>query len=328
MNPSPDRIRIGLIGCGLVAQRHATWLAAEPRAEIRLCYDPSHSAAKSLAADFAPTAAVEADEAAAFRHDDLDAVILCSPTLKHYEQVCRALDCGWHVLCEKPLTPSRDEILDLVERHAWSGRILSIAHQRRYKTAYATARRELNERADRYGPLQSIHVFVCERWQQTITGTWRDDPRVGAGYFGDAGIHQIDVMHFITGHHAKSLFAASNRWGSQVEIVTRVVAELTGGVGLSAHFVGNSNHYREDMHFHCRDADLLLRNEEVYRAQGNQVERITDLVPDSNPDRGFLDAIESGQPTVSPPEIALPIHDWTQAVLRSVREGRVVTVGT
>jgi predicted dehydrogenase len=171
-----------------------------------------------------------------------------------------------------------------------------------------------------------VQVFVCERWQQTIHGTWRDDPALGAGYFGDAGSHQIDIVHFVTGQTARRLFALSEKRGSRVEIVTRVLAELTGGAGLVAHFVGNANHWREEITFHCRDADLLIRSEKLfdphlYRAKNNELEPIEDLLADSDPDRAFLDSVISRAPTLTPPECALATHDWTHAVLESASSG-------
>ena len=169
---------------------------------------------------------------------------------------------------------------------------------------------------------------MCERWQQGIAGTWRDDPNVGAGYFGDAGSHQVDIVHYLTGQQVESLYASSDKRGSQVEIVTQVMARLDGGAGLTAHFVGNANHWREDIHFHCQDADLLVRQEKVYRAKDNRVEEITDLVPNGSPDGAFLDAIADRRPTLSPAEVALPMYDWTAAVLESAREGRWITLPT
>lgn len=312
---------MGIIGCGQVARRHARWLSEEPRAEVLLCCDPDGGAAAALAGEFFPTARIETDASAAIAHEPLEAVILCSPTPQHYEQAREALDRRLHVLAEKPLARQRLQILDLVERSRSAGRVLSIAHQRRHQSAYATARRELAERADWYGPLRQVHLFVCERWQATIAGTWRDDPTQNAGYFGDAGIHQVDVMSFITGLLPEAVFAVSGRRGSQVEVVTAVLAKLRGGAGLAAHFVGSAQHYREDLHFHCQNADLLLRSEEVWRARDNQLQRVTDLVPARNPLMDFLDAVLEGRPTIAPAEIALPIHDWTEAVLRSAREG-------
>ena len=253
--------------------------------------------------------------------------MICSPTTRHHDQASLALERGLHVLCEKPLASDRAQILDLIERQKRSGRVLSIAHQRRYMAPYATARRELTERAAFYGPIRQIHLFVCERWLQTITGTWRDDPAVGAGYFGDAGIHQVDIIHFLTGLSAQRVFAVSDRRSSRVEIVTAVLAELAGGMRMAAHFVGDANHWREDIHLHGATGDLLLRGEpdfrvNVYRAQHNQVEQITDLEPESSPDANFVDAILGLRPTLTPPEIALPIYDWTQAVLASCPQRR------
>lgn len=321
-----SRIRLGLIGCGFVGRLHAQRLHLDPRAEIVVCCDPDAAAARAFAAEYAPGAALESDPTDCIGRHRLDAVVICSPTPLHYQQVCSAFDKGLDVLCEKPLCSGREQILDLVERHRHQGRILSVSYQRRYKSVYLTARRELTENAAYYGPLKQAHIFVCERWQQGITGTWRDDPNVGAGYFGDAGSHQVDIVHYLTGQQAEALYATSDKRGSRVEIVTQVMARLTGGAGLSAHFVGHANHWREDIHFHCQNADLMIRGEQLFRAKNNKVELVPDLLPEGSPDSAFLDAIQTRQPTISPTEAALPLYDWTAAVLESAREGHWITL--
>jgi predicted dehydrogenase len=332
MEPLERKLRLAMIGCGKIAMLHAQNLIADGRADIAVCCDPRREAAEALRDSMAPGAAIETDEQRAFEQYQLDGVIICSPTTRHHDQASLAMERGLHVLCEKPLASDRAQILDLIERQKRSGCVLSIAHQRRYKAAYATARRELTKRAEFYGSLRQIHLFVCERWLQTIVGTWRDDPAVGAGYFGDAGIHQVDIIHFLTGLSVERVFAVSDRRSSRVEIVTAVLAELTGGVGLTAHFVGDANHWREDIHLHGAMGDLLLRGQSdvrinVLRAQNNHVEEISNLEPESSPDANFIDAILGLRPTLSPPQIALPIYDWTQAVLASAREGGWVQVG-
>ncbi|MBI2825041.1 MAG: Gfo/Idh/MocA family oxidoreductase [Planctomycetia bacterium] len=327
MPSSSKPLRVGLIGCGFVGRLHAERLRADPRVAIAVCCDPDRAAAERLAAEYAPAAAIETDDAAAIGRHRLDAVVICSPTLLHYAQVCAAFDRGIDVLCEKPLAAGREQIGDLIAREREQRRMLSVSYQRRYKSPYLTARRELTENAAWYGPLKQVHIFVCERWQQGIAGTWRDDPNMGAGYFGDAGSHQIDIVHYVTGQTAMSVLATSERRGSRVEIVTQVMARLTGGAGLAAHFVGDANHWREDIHFHCRDADLLLRSEEVLRAKDNRVEPVTDLVPAGSPDAAFIDAVIDRQPTLSPATCALAMYDWTAAVLESARSGEWVAVG-
>src|SRR4051812_35387925 len=103
--------------------------------EIVVCCDPDVKSATLLRDTFAPTAAVETDERVAIEKYDMDGAIICSPTLRHYDQATLALERGLHVLCEKPLAGERSQITDLIERHRRHGRILSISHQRRYKAA-------------------------------------------------------------------------------------------------------------------------------------------------------------------------------------------------
>lgn len=328
MTANQSKLRIGLIGCGVVGRRHAADLRTDRRLELAVCCDPAIRAAGRVRDEYAPQAAVETDARRALADHRLQAAVICSPTTAHHEHCRRAFDLGLDVLCEKPLCDRRESIVDLIDRGQKSGRLLMVGYQRRYRAPYVTARREFSERADWYGPLKQVHVYVCERWQQTIHGTWRDDPKVGAGYFGDAGSHQIDIVNFVTGQRPTSVYAHSERRGSQVEITTQVMARLTGGAGLFAHFVGDANHWREDIYFHCRDGDLLLRNEKLFRAKENHSEKIMELAPESSPDRAFVDALLEGKPIVSPPEIALPMHDWTEGVLQSSREGRWVELAT
>ena len=320
-------VRIGLIGCGVIGKLHAERLQADPRAEIAVLCDPDLSRAERLRSELSLSADVTSDPQAALSAAGLRAAVIASPTLLHYEQVCLAFDLGLDVLCEKPLAARREEIVDLIARRDRLGRLLSVSYQRRYKAPYRTARRELSERADWYGPLEEIHVFVCERWQQTIHGTWRDDPLVGSGYFGDAGSHQIDVVNFITGRRPEAVRAESDRCGSRVEIVTRVLARMSGGVGLVAHFVGRANHWSEDIYLHCQQADLLLRSEKLLRAKQNRVEPVADLLPEGSPNQAFLDSILSRTPTLSPAEAALPMYDWTAAVLQSIACREWVSIG-
>lgn len=327
MTNNTKKLRVALIGCGVIGRHHASLLRSDNRTELAVCCDPSRESAERLRDEFAPWADVETNPEFALTQRKLDFAVICSPTPAHHEHCCLAFDNGLDVLCEKPLASRREDILDLINRSTRSGRKLAVSYQRRYQSIYATARRELQDRAEWYGQLMQVHVYVCERWQQLIDGTWRDDPRVGSGYFGDAGSHQIDAVNFITGEMPCSVLAQSDRRGSQIEITTRVTGRFTSGAGLLCHFVGDANHWQEDIYFHCRNADLILRDQKLYRAKDNNVEEIVDLVPDSSPDRAFVDAMLDGTPVVSPPEIALPMHDWTEGVLRSCRTGQTVELG-
>lgn len=325
-----ELVRLGVVGCGTVAARHVARLVEDSRVQVRVLCDPRTVSAAAIDQRFHLGAVVLDDARHAIDHPELDAVLLCSPTQVHFEQTCRALERGLHVLAEKPLAMTAKHVEELIARRDAAERILGVSFQRRFEPVYRTARAELTRNQAVYGQVKTIHVYVCERWAQTIVGTWRDDPEVGGGYFADAGSHQIDACAYVTGLVPQSVRAETDSRGANVSVVTRVHARLDGCAWLTAHFVGDANHWREDIVFHCEHADLVLRN-------GTQIERWSDnrmtpflyLENDSSPDRDFVEAIvrwRRGQVDArsafeAPPEAALVLAQWTRAVLNSARTG-------
>lgn len=325
-------IRVGVIGCGQISRRHLRRLVEDPRVEVSLLADPDPLRAEALRRRFAPNARVETDEVAALDPAHIDVAVLCSPTTIHHRQALLALENQLDVLVEKPLASSRAEIRELIAARDRSDRLLGVAYQRRFEPIYLTARRELTDHRESYGPIHEIHVFVCERWAQTIAGTWRDDPAFSGGYFADAGSHQIDAVFFMTGLAPRSLRAEIDRRGLQVAIGTRVDARLTHDVTLRAHFVGNANHWREDIVIHAERADLVLRNgEEIARWSDNLMTRIIDQEAGSSPNRAFMDAVAArreGLPNsfAAPAEAADTMAAWVEGVLDSAHRGSPVTL--
>jgi predicted dehydrogenase len=204
--------------------------------------------------------------------------------------------------------------------------LLSIAYQRRYWATYRTLRREVQ--SGRWGRVQSVTTHSSERWQQTIAGTWRDDPAMNpGGFIGDAGSHKIDMVFFVTNLALAEVFAHADNRGSRVPIGTTVSGRLTNGVALSMNFIGDAQHWREDFCVHCDHADLSIHDGRLWLARDNRIEPVTDLEPESNPNAAFLDCLLDGAPNQAPPECALPVWDFTQAVLSSARTGHVVGLG-
>jgi predicted dehydrogenase len=203
---------------------------------------------------------------------------------------------------------------------------LSVGYQRRYWAIYRTLAREI--RSGRWGKVRAVSSHNVENWMQTIAGTWRDDPLVNTGGFiGDAGSHKIDVVFHVTGLSPVEVFARCDRCGSSVEIVSSVSALLTGGVPFSIDFVGHGQYLGEELSIHLETADFVVRDFELWIGRNEKLERFTELEPDSNPDSGFLDSLFGQAENVAPAECALPVFDFTHAILDSCRTGANVRVG-
>ncbi len=319
-------MRLAIVGCGQIGRLHAERIVADGRARLVAFCDPQPASTERFQSDFAPDARLFAEVGEMAAISPLDAAVICTPTHQHFDQLRLLRGRGVAVLCEKPLADSRERIVQLIAEMQSSPLAFSVAYQRRCWAVYRTLRREVQ--SGRHGPVRSVTAHVSERWQQTIAGTWRDDPAFNpGGYIGDAGSHKIDMVFFVTGLAPREVFAHSDRRGSRVEIATTLTARLENDVALSMNFIGDSQHFREDFHVHCAEADLLYRDGKVWIARRNAIEPIASLEPESNPDSAFLDFLAGAAPNFAPAQVALPVWDFTQAVLESARTGKLIRLG-
>lgn len=139
-------MRIGVIGCGTVAQiMHIPYLAELPDAELHALVDPSDRRVETLGERYnvenryAETGEMLDDL------DDLDGVVVCTPSHAHADAVVQTLDAGIHTLVEKPLAASVADANRMVEAAADSDATAMVAYMKRYDPAYEKTLDTLDE---------------------------------------------------------------------------------------------------------------------------------------------------------------------------------------
>jgi predicted dehydrogenase len=311
-----------------MGRHHGELLQADGRAEIAAILDAHPPMAANLQRELCPSARVCDDLPELLATDSIDAAIICTPTAEHHGQALACLDRGWHLLCEKPLAADREQIVELVARSRVAkdqGRVFSLGYQRRHTALYRTIRSEV--RSGRWGSVRAVVSHNVENWQQSIGGTWRDDPAQNAGgYLTDAGSHKLDSLFYITGLSPVEAFARSQTCGSHVEIITSVCAMLSNQVTATIDFIGNAQYLGEDLCVHCERADLMIRHGDLWIGRDREVARLPLSEPESTPVKSFLDSILNDAPDLSPPAAALPVYDLTQAILESGRRNQSVVI--
>ncbi|MBM79266.1 MAG: hypothetical protein CMJ78_01575 [Planctomycetaceae bacterium] len=332
MRSRSDTLRVAVVGCGRMGLAHCRRLYEDPRSEIVALTDQTREVAVDLGQRFTPNAVVYDSVDQLFASAEADAAVICTPTAFHHKHIGKARRRGWHVLCEKPLCDRRDDLLELLDlTDDQNGPLLMVGYQRRFWSTYRRIRAEIT--SGRLGQVKSITSTNTERWQQTIQGTWRDDPLINVGGFiGDAGSHKIDAIFYTTGLLPKNVYAVTDRWDSNVEIQCMATAELDEGVPLQLNLIGNSQTFVEDLHIHCEEADILLRQGQLLIGRNNRFEELqvdrTEIGPESvsNPISGFLNTLFNGAENLAPASCALPVFDFTQAILESGRMRGLVTL--
>ncbi len=189
------------------------------------------------------------------RSDRIDAVAIVTPNNTHHAIARAFLEAGIHVICDKPLTTTLDDALDLAKTVQQTGLIFGLTHT---YVGYPLVRqaREM-VLAGELGAIRMIQVEYAQDWLSTpleSTGSkqadWRTDPaRSGpAGCLGDIGTHAFHLACFTTGLHCTELaadltaFVPGRRLDDNVQLMLRFAGGAKGSLWASQIAVGNENH--------------------------------------------------------------------------------------
>lgn len=135
-----------------------------------------------------------------------DCAFVCTQDTQHYEPVVKALKSGYHVLCEKPMSPKLDEIVSMGAMAKTYGRILSICHVLRYSPFFVRIKQLLEEQ--RIGRLMSIqHIEEVGYWHYAhsfVRGNWRNAEESSPMILQKC-CHDMDILLWLTGSRCTSI---------------------------------------------------------------------------------------------------------------------------
>jgi predicted dehydrogenase len=195
-------VRVLLAGAGRAGLVHGRNLAGSvPGARISAIADPDQQARDGTAAELGCERTF-ADPVAAASMEEIDAVVIASPTFTHAAIALAALGAGKDVLCEKPLSSSLEEA-DAVRAaaSASSGRF-AMAFMRRYDRGFVRA-------AERIAA-GDIGIPVLVRATGRGPGLppeWAWDPRRSGGLVAEVNSHDLDTVRWLSGQEYAAVYA-------------------------------------------------------------------------------------------------------------------------
>jgi predicted dehydrogenase len=137
----------------------------------------------------------------------IEAVAIVTPNALHYKFAKSLLDNGFHIVCEKPMTMTVKEALDLEELVAKQKLTFALTHT---YTGYPMVRQMRDIIASgALGTIQRIDAQYYQGWinsiihgtNSRITGVWRLDPKHAgvSSCMGDIGVHAFNLIEYTTG---------------------------------------------------------------------------------------------------------------------------------
>lgn len=212
------KLRMALVGGGqgaFIGRVHATAAVLDNRAALvagALSSNPERAKASAPAYDICESRAYESyqqmiDSELALPEDQrIDFCSVATPNHTHFEIAKAAVEAGFNVICDKPMTFDFSQAEELVKAVEASGTVFAVSHN---YTGYPLVRQARDMiLGGELGEIQAIRSNYIQGWLRTRLeeedqkqAAWRTDPsRSGvAGAFGDIGTHAYNLGRYMTG---------------------------------------------------------------------------------------------------------------------------------
>ena len=187
-----NQVGVGVVGCGAIAQLvHLPLLAESANTKVVALCDDNRKKAE-LVAERLDGPAVYSSISEFLDHPGLRAVIVCTPNYLHAEQTELALQAGKHVLCERPLGTSREQVAKTLRVADKAGRTLMVANNHRYRPDAWALRRFIQ--AGELGDIFHLHSsWQRRRARRPRVSEWRRSRERGGGVLMDLGVTNLDA---------------------------------------------------------------------------------------------------------------------------------------
>jgi predicted dehydrogenase len=212
-------IRYGVIGTSKITEEFITGAGEVDGLRLAAVYSRTQSKGEKFALKFgASKVYADIDKFAA---SDIDAVYIASPNSLHYEQSKLMLECGKHVICEKPVTVTPDELRELQSLAAGKG----LVYMEAIMYLYSPARELLINAMKKIGRITSVH-FDYSQFSSKYPLYRRGElpnvfnPKFAAGCLMDLGIYCI--------------YPALDFWGIPKNILSSAGFMKTGADGYGS----------------------------------------------------------------------------------------------
>ncbi len=206
------KLSVGVVGLGL-GTRFAKACAESSFVERVVLCDPDGERLARLSESIPAVAGGYPDIGDMLEREAPDAVVVVTPDHLHRSHSVQCLQAGCHVLQTKPLATNLDDARGIVDAGDKAGRILMVAHERRFRTRIMAIRDLL--RSGALGEVVTLRIdAIQDKRGQFERAPWYASAEAGRSALVGSGIHEVDLLRHLIGASVEEVSAFSNRLGS------------------------------------------------------------------------------------------------------------------
>ena len=349
-----SKLKVAVVGVGGIARVHMPGWEASEHAEVVAGYDVSPDFLKIWGASHGVDQLYDNYEEL-LANKEIDIVDICVPNMYHSALTVAALDAGKHVLCEKPLGPTPESIVPMIEARDRSGKMLMTAQHFRFKGMSRALKAEID--AGALGDVYHARSWMLRRGYIPARPGFMYKKNSGGGACIDIGVHILDLTLWMMGNPtpvavsgvAKATLGrqegAFSIWGNapvprdmDVEDFAAAFVRFENGATLILEVSWLLHHDTdyEDMQMwlygtnggaHWPKGELLSTNYETHQFYNTDIMLNKDpMEPHALECVEFAQAIVDGAESPVPAEQSLQVMSILDGIYRSQAQGREVEI--
>ena len=331
--------KAAVIGMGGISPMHVKSIVASGVKIVAVC-DKNKETAERFAGEIGCLAFTCFEEM--FKHSGFDVVHICLPHFLHAPVSIKAMESGYHVMCEKPMATSVEDAAKMIETSKKTGKTLGIIFQNRYNPGSVLVKEviekgelgkiisgEFNVKWNRFG-----EYYSASDWR----GKWATE---GGGVLVNQSIHTFDLMNFFLGDPTTVNASVRNMEHPEIEVDDLSVGVITYG-DIPVEFFVNT--------FHATDAPVYVKvvgekgtatlvgdDGEVVFADGTKKTAGADFEAQKQfgmkdywgtshikQVKAFYDSLEAGEPPFVTMEDAFRTQRLLRCIYESAKENSIV----
>ncbi|WP_428909847.1 Gfo/Idh/MocA family protein [Niallia sp. Krafla_26] len=265
-------LRFVLIGCGRISPNHIA-AAIENKLELVALCDivPEKMQEKIRQHQLPPATAQYTDYREMLQKEKPQLVAICTESGKHGQIALDCIDAGCHVIIEKPIALSLQEVDEIIARAKEKKVKVSACHQNRFNKSIQKIREAVEQ--NRFGKL--LHGTAHIRWnrgedyykQAPWRGTWEQD----GGALMNQCIHNIDLLRWMMGNEITEVIGLTDNLNHPfIEAEDLGMALIKFANGSYGVIEGTTNIYPKNL----EETLYLFGEKGTVKAGGNSVNRI------------------------------------------------------
>lgn len=228
MSEAKQEIGIGLLGAGYMGRTYAECITKYNK-RARLVTISGGRRAPGLADEYGVEYTPTYEEMLA--RPDIDAVLIATPHSLHLEQVVQAAQHGKHILVEKPMSTSVADCTTMINACREAGVLLEVIQTLRFRGTLKRAKQLIEE--GRIGKVWMIRGQTLRQDYVVDTASWAALPENGGAVL-DMGVHNFDIMRFLTGAQVKTVFSHITTYGDSPAPGMTAMTQLIFDNGMTA----------------------------------------------------------------------------------------------